>query len=105
MGTLPVWDFGTKKAKQLMTGSGPGPAAAPNPAAANAAALAAAMGGTLRSGDALKSAIVERYVTGTAGTVRGSSGLGDQALIQSMMSEQYGEYVKALRLSPCKAAA
>lgn len=75
MGTLPVWDFGTKKAKQLMTGSGPGPgptaaaaaatgATAAAAAAAAAAGAASAMGGTLRSGDALKSAVVERYVTG-----------------------------------------
>jgi hypothetical protein len=88
MGTLPVWDFGTRKAKQLMTGSGPGPAqtaaaagAASGPGstavAANAAAVAAAaaMGGTLRSGDALKSAVVERYVTGSGMGTLGSGAL------------------------------
>ncbi|WIA42919.1 hypothetical protein OEZ86_008833 [Tetradesmus obliquus] len=92
MGTIPVWDFGTRKAKQLMTGSGPGPAqtaaaaaatstasnAGATAAAANAAAVAAAaaaMGGTLRSGDALKSAVVERYVTGSALGTMASGGL------------------------------
>lgn len=104
MGTLPVWDFGTRKAKQLMTGPGPAAAqtaagaaagaaavaaAAATNAAAVAAAAAAAMGGTLRSGDALKSAVVERYVTGAGGTIRGPSAAGDGPLSQGMLLEPY----------------
>eukprot|EP00879_Flechtneria_rotunda_P010468 GHRR01010944.1.p1 GENE.GHRR01010944.1~~GHRR01010944.1.p1 ORF type:complete len:646 (+),score=245.22 GHRR01010944.1:1131-3068(+) len=78
MATLPVWDFSTKQSKQLMTGVdyGPGPAvvtaATGGPstsvtaaaAASVAAAAAAVMGGTLRSADALKPAVIDRYVTG-----------------------------------------
>ncbi|KAF8057626.1 svkA [Scenedesmus sp. PABB004] len=87
MGTLPVWDFGTKRPKQQQALlSGPGPAGAPPGApaaaaaaasAAAAAAAAAAVGGTLRSGDALKPALVSRYVTG--GTL-GRGGGGDGSL-------------------------
>lgn len=88
MGTLPVWDFGTKKSKQLLSGSSQQQLMA---ASAAGSSDSAALGGTLRNGDALKSAVVDRYVMGS-GTIRAPSAVGDGSAGQGgMTSEQYGK--------------
>jgi hypothetical protein len=64
MGTLPTWDFGTKKAKHpIMAGTltHQQAAAAAAQQGADPAAIAAALGGTLRSGD------VQHYMSATGG--------------------------------------
>lgn len=64
MGTLPTWDFGTKKAKHsIMTGTLTHQQAAAAAAAqgADPATIAAALGGTLRAGD------VQCYMSATGG--------------------------------------
>jgi hypothetical protein len=84
MGTLPTWDFGTKKLKHPGTAATlthQQAAAAAAVQGADAAVIAAALGGTLRAAD------VQRYMSGSGtGTPAAGSTYGD--LTHTISSKQ-----------------